>query len=46
MKTVARLLGGGFDSDVKMMEIYDFEEGIGQVDFNKSTVHKSAQFLF
>lgn len=30
MKTIARLLGGGTDSDRKMMDIYDFESKIVQ----------------
>ncbi|XP_078346187.1 endothelin-converting enzyme 1-like isoform X2 [Oculina patagonica] len=30
MKTIARLLGGGFYSDQKMMDIYDFEDSIAQ----------------
>ena len=46
MKTVARLLGGGFLSDQKMMAIYNFEDSIAQVNYIKSAVHKSVQFLF
>ena len=34
MKTIARLLGGGADSEQKMMDIYDFENKIAQVRVN------------
>lgn len=30
MKTIARLLGGGIDSEYKMMDIYNFEDSIAQ----------------
>ena len=31
MKKIAKLLGGGFNSDAKMMEIYNFEKKLAQV---------------
>ena len=31
MKTVAKLLGGGFGSDLKMMQIYEFEKKLATV---------------
>jgi len=36
MKTIARLLGGGADANLKMMDIYNFENQIAQVSLNKS----------
>ena len=38
MKTIARLLGGGADSDRKMMDIYDFENNIVQVRLWNSNI--------
>ena len=35
MKTIARLLGGGVDSENKMMDIYNFEDSITQVSSNE-----------
>ena len=36
MKTIARLLGGGYDSEQKMMHIYDFEADLAGVGYSRS----------
>ena len=45
MKTIARLLGGGADSDQKMMNIYDLENKIAQVRVN-SKFDGNLKFFF
>ena len=45
MKTIARLLGGGLGSDLKMMEIYNFEDSIAQVNYIIKTSNGILQFL-
>ena len=40
MKTIARLLGGGENSNRKMMDIYDFEDKIAKV------IYEYPQFSF